>query len=294
MAGNQDYVVVTPVRNEEQYLRRTIDSILAQTVRPKQWVIVNDGSTDRTSTIIDEAAAKYSWIRAVHRADRGYRKSGGGVIEAFYDGYDFVKDKQWDYIVKLDGDLSFEPSYFAACFDRFDNDSKLGIGGGMICGLVNGILEEEAKGDPVFHVRGATKIYSRACWNAIGGLIKSPGWDTLDEVKANMLGWKTYTFRDLKLAHHRYTGRADGSWKNWVKNGRANYIVGYHPLFMLCKCARRMFAKPYGLASAALWYGFITGYFVRAQRIEEPSVIRYLQREQLRRLFLKSSLWASK
>jgi hypothetical protein len=116
----------------------------------------------------------------------------------------------------------------------------------------------------------------------------------LDEVKANMFGWKTYSFPELQLLHHRHTGNADGAWKNWVKNGRANYIVGYHPLFMFFKCVRRLFERPYGVVAAGLWYGFITGYLARMPRIQEPEVIRYLRRQQLRRLLLRPSIWAGK
>jgi glycosyltransferase involved in cell wall biosynthesis len=288
------YVIITPVRNEGQYLQKTVDSVVSQTLKPQKWIIVNDGSTDNTRQLIDEAAKQHSWIQAVHRPDRGFRNPGSGVIEAFNDGYRLLGEEPWDCLVKLDGDLSFAPAFFASCLARFDADPRLGIGGGTICGEVHGILRQESQGDPPFHVRGATKIYRRACWQAIGGLIQAPGWDTLDEVKANMLGWRTCSFPELKLLHYRYTGDADGVWKNWVKNGRANYIVGYHPLFMFFKCARRLFDWPYGIVSAGLWYGFVTGYLFQIPRNKEPDVIRYLRRQQLRRLLFRPSIWAGR
>jgi hypothetical protein len=153
---------------------------------------------------------------------------------------------------------------------------------------------EDSPGDPSFHVRGATKIYRRATWEAIGGLIQAPGWDGLDELKANMLGWKTRSFRDLHLFQHRGTGAVDGAWKTSVKNGRANYVVGYHPLFMFCKCARRLLERPCSVGAAGLWYGYLSGYFSSTERIREPDVIRYVRREQMRRLFLRESIWAQK
>jgi glycosyltransferase involved in cell wall biosynthesis len=287
------YVIITPARNEGQYLQKTIDSVVTQTLTPQKWVIVSDGSTDNTSQLIDSATKQYAWIHAVHRRDRGFRRSGGGVIEAFYDGYRFVEDEPWDYLVKLDGDLSFASTYFEACFQEFEKNHALGIGGGTICVMTDGNLRVESKGDPPFHVRGATKIYRHACWNAIGGLLREAGWDTLDEVKANMLGWRTRTFHELQLVQHRETGAADGTWKNWVKNGRANYVVGYHPLFMLCKCAQRLFERPYGVVSAGLWFGFLSGYFQRISRVKDPALIKYLRQQQLRRLTLRSSLWGT-
>ena len=222
-----NYVIITPVRNEELYLQKTIDSVVSQTLQPRRWIIVNDGSTDKTGVIIDTAARKHAWIQAVHRPDRGFRKQGGGVIEAFYDGYALfstlnsqlsTSNPPWDFLVKLDGDLSFEPNYFTACLEQFTTNPKLGIGGGTVCRREGITLVAEAGNDPRFHVRGATKIYRRACWEQIGGLIKAPGWDTVDELKANMLGWQTLTFPGLNLAAtQRHPGSADGAWRNSVK-----------------------------------------------------------------------------
>ena len=268
----------------------TLASLVSQSARPLAWVIVNDGSNDGTGEIIDGATKEYTWIRAVHRPDRGFRKAGGGVIDAFYDGLALVSETPWDFLVKLDGDLSFGPNFFESCFERFDKNPRLGIAGGTICGMVNGTLIEESKGDPQFHVRGATKIYRKDCWQAIGGLHRAPGWDTIDEVKANMLGWKTMTFPELKLNHHRFTGNADGAWKNWVKNGLANYITGYHPLFMLAKCARRAFRSGAMTIPTGLGWGFFSGYLNRVPQAE-PEVVRYVRREQMKRLLFRESLW---
>ncbi len=287
------YVIVTPVRNEEQFLPKTIESVAAQTLKPLKWVIVDDGSTDGTAGIADLAAQRHPWIQVVHRADRGYRKQGGGVIEAFYDGFKFAEREPWDFLVKLDGDLSFPASYFENCFARFAADSKLGVGGGRIYTRRNGTEVEDSPGDPLFHVRGATKIYRRETWEAIGGLARMTGWDTLDEVKANMLGWKTYSLRDLRLLQLKETGSADGSWKNWVKNGRANYIAGYHPVFMLLKCSRRLAQRPYVLAGAGLMAGYLGGYLCRLPQVDDQDLIRYLRRQQMNRLLGKQSLWSA-
>ncbi|MGO9373414.1 MAG: glycosyltransferase family 2 protein, partial [Syntrophobacteraceae bacterium] len=218
------------------------------------------------------------------RPDRGFRKSGGGVIEAFYDGYSVVDRKDFDFLVKLDGDLSFAPDYFEKCFDYFAGEPMLGIGGGMICRLDNGQLKEDSAGDPPFHVRGATKIYRRKCWETIKPLVKAPGWDTVDEVKANMLGWTSRTFRDLSLVQHKPTGAADGKWRNWFKNGLANYVTGYHPIFMLGKCFKRTFQQPYFVTAVALWAGFCSGYIKQLPQVKDRQLIRYLRRQQLRRL----------
>jgi poly-beta-1,6-N-acetyl-D-glucosamine synthase len=288
------YIIISPVRNEAKYLARTIESITKQTALPKRWIIVDDGSTDETGAVAEAAAAKCDWIQVVHRSDRGYRKPGGGVIDTFYDGYNQIGSLDWQYVVKLDGDLSFAPDYFARCLLRFQQDSRLGIGGGTICKDLDGHLSPESTVDPAFHVRGATKIYKRDCWEGIGGLICAPGWDTVDEFKANMLGWATYTFPEIQLLHHRPAGQAQGNWKNWVKNGRANYVAGYHPLFMLLKCVSRLKSKPYVIAAFGLFIGYLSGYLRRVPMVGDEKLIRYVREQQMRRLLHRESLWAQK
>src|SRR5215472_13913521 len=120
------YVIVTPVRDEEAYLRLTVESVIKQTILPVEYAIVNDGSKDRTGYIIEEYARQHPWIRAVHRQDRGYRKWGAGIIEAFYDGFHALSCKNWEFMSKLDGDLSFEPDYFEGTFKKFVENPRLG------------------------------------------------------------------------------------------------------------------------------------------------------------------------
>lgn len=291
IVSNTRYIVITPARNEQDNIGHTIRSMAGQTCRPVLWVIVNDGSTDRTAEIINDAAREHPWIMPVHRPDRGFRQQGGGVVEAFCAGYERIGSESWDFLVKFDADLSFAPDYFELCLMKFAGDAKLGIGGGLICQDVAGRLVCESPGDPIFHVRGATKIYRRECWEAIGGLIQAPGWDTVDELKANMLGWTTRSFPDVPLKHHRYTGSVDGTWKNYVKFGLANYITGYHPLFMALKCLKRSFQRPYFVGAIGLGWGFCCGYLRQVAQVDDPRLIRYVRRQQLNKLVGQPSLW---
>jgi len=283
------YVVVTPVRDEGAYLPFTIGCMAKQTVLPAQWVIVNDGSRDNTAQITDAAAEKYTWIRVVHRQDRGFRKWGAGIIEAFYDGYHALDLADWEFLSKLDGDLSFDPNYFERILTRFEDDPKLGIGGGVLYHDLNGrrVLEDH----PRFHVRGGVKTYRRACWEALGGLWVGPGSDTVDEIKANMLGWTTSSFFDIHMTHHRYTGASWGRWGSLVKDGKTDYVSGYHPLFVAAKSIARLARRPYLVGSVALLYGYISAYLHRIPRVDDPSLIRYLRQQQLSRLFGGQTIW---
>ncbi len=283
------YVVITPVRDEEAYLRQTVESMIRQTVRPVQYVLVNDGSRDKTGQIIDEYARQIPWIRAVHREDRGFRKWGAGIIEAFYSGFDELSCDDWEFMSKMDGDLSFEPSYFESAFQKFSENPGLGIGGGFLYHQDNGHRTLERH--PVFHVRGGAKIYRRACWDAIGKLWVGPGSDTVDEVKANMLGWSTMSFSDLLIQHHRWTGAADGRWGGVVKNGKTDYVSGYHPLFLAAKSVARLWQRPYVLGSVALIYGYIAAFLQRMPQVDDPELIRYLRRQQMAKICGRQTIW---
>jgi len=283
------YVVVTAVRDEEDFLPRTIESMVRQTVLPEEWIIVNDGSTDRTGKIIEEAAGRYPWIQAVHRPDRGYRKWGGGIIESFYSGFETLACRDWRFMCKLDGDLSFGTTYFEDAIGKFNRTPKIGIGGGVLYHYESGakVLERH----PLFHVRGGVKIYRRECWDALGGLWIGAGSDTVDEVKANMLGWGTASFTDLHLIHHRPTGASWGRWGGMVKDGRIDYAYGSHPAFLLAKAIVRLPRRPYLIHSAALVYGYIRAYAEKIPRVDDPALIRYLRTQQLNRLLGRETIW---
>jgi poly-beta-1,6-N-acetyl-D-glucosamine synthase len=284
-------IIISPVRNEGKHLSRTIASVVNQTVRPTAWIIVNDGSTDETGATADAAAAQHPWIRVIHRQDRGFRKSGAGVMEAFYEGFDTVANQPWDVLIKLDGDLEFAPTFFASIIKAFEDDPKLGIAGAEIYHDTPAGREIESASDPVFHVRGATKFYRRECWQAIGGLVRITGWDTLDEVKASMLGWHTFRVKEALALHLKPTGAADGGWKNAFKNGRGSYIVGYHPLYMLSRCAKALGTLPPFVHSLGLFSGFFTSYFTKVERVQDEAVMRYLRNQQLRRIFGLRTIW---
>lgn len=282
--GKLKYAVISPVRNEAEYIEQTIQSMISQTIKPCEWIVVNDGSTDGTEDIIERYLATYPWMKLVNREDRGFRQRGGGVVRAFYDGYEALSCQDYEFIVKLDGDLSFEPTYFEQLLGEFATRPRLGIAGGG-CYVYTGDNWALEGNDPR-HVRGPTKVYRRVCFEAIGGLVPSLGWDGIDEWKARILGWEVMSFLDLKVRHHRPLGSGTGKLRSKIEMGRAAYFMGYHPLFMLARGVRRMVDRPYVLGGLAILWGYFGDWLKRREQVNDPAMIRFLRQHQLKRLGL--------
>jgi len=281
------YAIISPVRDEEQFIEKTIKSVISQTIKPVEWIIVNDGSTDKTKQIVEKYVEKYSWMKLINLPNRGFRKPGGE--SALQAGLKLINVNDYNFIVRLDGDLSFGSAYFEELFKRFAENPKLGIASGACYYLVgNKLVLEKA---PQFHVPGPLKVYRKDCWKDIGGFTTELGWDTVDEIKAQMLAWKTQSFKELKVIHHRRTGTAKGIIRGKINGGKAAYVAGYHPVFMILRAIRQMADKPYLIGGAALAYGFLEGYFQRIPRVKDPELIRYLRRQQINRLIFRKTIW---
>jgi glycosyltransferase involved in cell wall biosynthesis len=275
------YVVITPVRNEATHVGKTLTSMVAQTVKPAEWIIVNDGSTDGTEQIVSDYAARYSWIRLINREDRGFRQRGPGVVEAFYEGFGHLTEMDYEVIVKLDGDLSFDPRYFETLLEAFARNPRLGITGGAISVQTNGRWTTERSLTP--WTLGPSKVYRRACFEAIGGLRRSLGWDGVDNWHAQMLGWEIGSDERLRVLHHRPLGAATGSLKSRVEQGQGAYYIGYHPLFMFARGIRRMVNQPYVIGGCAMIWGYVTSWLTRREQVK-PELVRFVRRTQLRLL----------
>jgi len=277
------YCVVTPAKDEEERIGLTIESMVSQTLKPLQWVVVDDGSKDRTAEIVKAVAEKHDWISLVNTGvDRG-RLPGKGIIEAFYRGYEMISELEFDIIVKLDADLSFDPEFFAGIIREFENDSKLGICGGTI--YVRTDDKEYRQRVSPYHVRGCTKCYRRKCFDQIGGLHRSLGWDAMDDFKAEMLGWRIESFEHLQVISHRASGENYGSLKHWWIAGKICYLVGYHPLYVIARGIYRFIDRPYILGGLALVTSYVYHAIRRPPRPDEPEMRKYVRKQQMARLF---------
>lgn len=288
------YIIVSPVRDEEKLVKYTLESVTNQTILPAQWVIVNDGSTDKTQEIIEEYLCKNSWIKLINRQDRGIRQPGKGIIEAFYEGLDTCEIKDWEFVVKLDCDLSFAPDYFEQLFQRFNENPKLGIASGKTFVPLNDEATNlKLEPCPDVHTRGPSKVYKKECFEAIGGVMAARGWDTLDDMAAMVKGFEVRSFADLVLVHFRPIGTI-AKKKNWVKfsmqHGEDYYRIGYHPLFMLFKTFRFMLGyRPYILFGLNMSFHYYKSLILRKEILPNREIVKKLREIQIKRMLLKIS-----
>ncbi|OQX72518.1 MAG: hypothetical protein B6D61_13585, partial [Bacteroidetes bacterium 4484_249] len=238
------YVIISPVRNEEGFVEKTINSVIEQTIRPQEWIIVNDGSIDSTPEIIKKYINKHPWIKLANLEDRGYYYPGTGVINVVNHGYKEISTNDWDYIVKLDCDITIENDYFENIFKEFSQNPQLGIASGAIY-LVNGgkEIKEKSQAD---HPWGASKIYRKKCFKDINGWKPIPGWDLADLLSAQMNGWNTRCFDEYKIYHYRGTGaRREGFTNGKFLWGRFQYRYGYSLLYIFIKAIYWLTEKPF-------------------------------------------------
>jgi glycosyltransferase involved in cell wall biosynthesis len=279
---SQKLAIISPCRDEAEFVELTLKSVVAQTRRPDLWIIVDDGSRDATPELVRPYAARYPWIKLLHRLRGGPRELGPGVVAAFNAGLELLGDYPFDFIAKLDCDLEFGPDCFARILDLFQ-DPRVGMASGSTFLAVGHRLESESPSS--YHIPGQAKFYRRQCFAALGGLQPVYGWDIIDETDARRHGWRTVTDPDNVIIHHRLQGAALGSIKGRVIWGRGAYAIGGHPLFALARGLFRMSARPRVIGGLAFLWGFFSGYFnPKINRITDPDLIRYLRREQRYRL----------
>jgi len=278
------YIVATPAFNEENHIEATIDSMISQTAQPQTWVIVDDGSSDKTWEIINSATISHSWIKGCRRPKETSRGNDGLLIAseaaAFLDGLRMALETcpKPDFIVKLDADLKFGPEYFMVLFNEFNSNPRLGITGGVIYEYKGSSLVREKASSA--HVRGATKIYRYACYEDIGGIRSVFGWDVIDEMLARASGWQVKSFDHVHLIHLRQTASRDGRFAGWARNGYMAYYIGMSPLRMFLRVFFRLITTGDITKSCGLTYGYFRNFFRRAQQLPDPSLRKLVRKHQ--------------
>lgn len=285
MTASRSYLLVSPGRNEAGYMRRTLDSVIAQSVRPALWIIVDDGSTDESPGILAEYAARHDWIRVLHKPDRGHRAVGSGVIEAFYFGLDTVELDDYDYLCKLDLDLDLPPRYFEILMERMEQTPRIGTCSGKPYMRVNGRLVSERRGDEMS--AGMTKFYRMRCFRDIGGFVQEVMWDAIDCHKARQLGWTAISWDepDLRFEHLRPMGSSQaGIGTGRRRHGFGQYYMGSYFPYFLATCVFRMMEPPYVTGGLAMLRGYLAAWATGAERHGDVELRRFIRAYQRRAL----------
>jgi poly-beta-1,6-N-acetyl-D-glucosamine synthase len=280
----QTYVLVTAAYNEEQNIEKAIRSVLAQTLLPLRWVIVSDGSVDRTDEIVQSYAAANDWIRFL-RMVRAPGRSFGSKVRALQAGGNLLEGVTSDFVGNLDADVSLEPFYFENLMARFQERPTLGIAGGFVCEDTSGEFQSR-RSNRTYSVAHAAQLVRRECYDAIGGyaVLEYGGEDWHAQTSARMKGWEAEAFPELKIFHHRHTGEGDNLLRHKFRQGRMDYSFGSDPLFELLKCAERIPEKPFLFGSMARIVGFVWSSVSGDQRPVSREFIAFMRSEQRAKL----------
>jgi poly-beta-1,6-N-acetyl-D-glucosamine synthase len=287
MSTQLKYVVITPARNEVQFVELTIKSVVAQEVRPLKWVIVSDGSTDGTDEIVRKYCSEYPWIELVRMPERSERNFAGKVY-AFNAGYARLKDLQFDAIASMDADISFDSEYFSFLLGQLARDPGLGLVGTP---FQNGLHQTyDYRFTSIEHVSGACQLFRRECFDQIGGYVplKGGGIDLAAVMAARMKGWKTRTFVEKACIHHRELGTAQGGGLGErFRQGIKDYTFGGHPVWELFRFVYQMTRPPLILGGLALGVGYSWAALQHRERPISGEMVAFRKQEQMQRLKTK-------
>jgi poly-beta-1,6-N-acetyl-D-glucosamine synthase len=283
MAENTSYVIITPARNEAQFIELTLKSVIAQTIPPLKWVIVSDGSTDGTDDIVRKYTVNNPWIELLRMPERAERHFAGKVY-AFNAGYSKAKDLNPDIIINLDADVSIEPDHFQFLLTKFAEDPKLGVWGSP---FREGSRQYDYRFSNIENVWGGCQVFRRECFEGIGGYVPAKGGciDHIAVVSARMNGWKTRTFTEKVCIHHRVMGTAQqGALKARFNMGAKDYSVGNHPVWELCRAFYQMTNPPFVIGGFVLVAGYVWSALRRVGIPVSREVAAFTRREQMQRL----------
>jgi poly-beta-1,6-N-acetyl-D-glucosamine synthase len=277
------YVLITPARNEAEFIEETLKSVISQTILPLKWVIVSDGSTDKTDEIVRRYAEQHSWIDLMRMPERDERHFAGKA-HAFNAGYAIVRPLEYDAVGSLDADISFDSAYFAFLLARLSEDPQLGLVGtpfqeGGECYDYRFVSTE--------HVSGACQLFRRQCFEAIGGYkpIRGGGVDHVAVITARMQGWRTRTFLEMRCNHHRRQGSANnGALKAKFRVGILDYALGGHPFWQIIRSLYQMSKPPVIAGGCMIFAGYFWSAICRVERPVSSELVRFRRREQMTRL----------
>lgn len=274
-------LVISPCRDEAQYMRETLDTMVAQTRQPDLWLIVDDGSTDETPQILSEYSDRHDWIKVITRENRGKRAVGPGVIDAFYEGYNSIDIDEFEYVCKLDLDLRLPSGYFEILISKMTENKKIGTCSGKAYIETSKGLESERHGDETS--LGMTKLYRVSCFKEIGGFVREVMWDGIDCHSCRMHGWIACSWdeSELRFVHLRPMGSSQvGIHTGRMRHGYGQYFMGTGFLFICASAVYRLNEKPYLTGSMAILWGWLKSAILKKPRYDNIQFRKFLRRYQ--------------
>jgi poly-beta-1,6-N-acetyl-D-glucosamine synthase len=278
--STSSYVLMTAAHNEEAFIAKTIESVLAQTRLPMRWVIVSDGSTDKTDEIVESYARRYEFISFLPLTRPPGRNFGSKGL-ALEKGCKLLEGLSYGFIGNLDADVAVEASYFETLLSKFERDPQLGIAAGFIYEEQDGEFRSRPA-NRVDSVPHAAQLVRHECYQAIRGyaVFKYGGEDWYAQQCAKMKGWRAEAITSLKVFHERHTGAADGRLRHQFRLGRLDYSFGSGAVFEFIKCALRIMEKPRFLGAVTRFLGFLWSSLSREKRPVPREFVDFLQKEQ--------------
>src|SRR5581483_481805 len=283
-SGLPAYVLITPARNEEAFIEKTIDSVIHQSVLPLKWVIVDDGSTDKTAEIVSRYLDRYPWIELVRISPRRDR-SFAAKVQAFNAGYQRVNGLRYEVMGNLDADLSFDSDYFEFILSKFKSDPTLGVAGTVF--KEDGYCSERQSFEGRNHVAGGCQLFRKRCFEEIGGFLphEAGGVDWMAVTTARMMGWKTESFREKWFFHFRPLGTAERNvLASAFSYGEKDYYLGGHPIWEFFRVAYQTTKKPYIFLGLALGLGYCWAFLRRTPRPVSRELMAFHRKEQMAKL----------
>lgn len=280
-----EYIIITPAKNEEKFIEHTLQSVLGQTAKPKKWVIVDDGSTDNTALIVTKYLSKYDFLHLIKKDSTKEERSGGSkVVRAFNAGYDAIRNDKYDFIVKLDADLTLPANYFEEVIKCFEMTPRIGLCGGYCVIEENGKYVPESYSED--HVRGAFKAYRRECFEDIGGLKQIWSWDGMDEAAIAFHGWELRVL-PLAVIHHRPTSKEYNLLKHSYKTGREMYKERIELLSLLIISAVYCFRKPAIIGSILFIVGYFVSWIKKEEKVIDKDLGEYIRKDRYQKIMNK-------
>jgi glycosyltransferase involved in cell wall biosynthesis len=283
MIETPSYVIITPARNEAQYIELTIKSMIAQTHPPVKWVIVSDGSTDETDELVGKYLGEYPWIELLRMPGRAERHFAGKA-HAVNSGYERVKSLNFEIVGNLDADISFEPDHFEFLIGKMAESPRLGVAGAP---FREGTFQYDYRFTKIDNVWGGCQLFRRECFEAIGGYVplRGGGVDLVAVVAARMHGWQTRTFPERVCVHHRIMNSAmNKGLKLKFKWGQSDYRLGSHPAWEFFRCIYQLSKPPYIIGGITILAGYCYSLVTRRPRSVSSVFAAFRGKEQMRNL----------